>query len=152
MAKSKSNGISKSERTVALALLAVGISRESASLSIGKPSQAIAELFQSDPAFAKEVLKAEMEAEQYYISRLREASQDPRGWRAAAWMLERRQPERYGVCKPETLTKELLEKFINYFFTVLVEEVPDAEIRKRIQERMKQYVQIEEQNRRERSI
>jgi hypothetical protein len=60
----------------------VGILRESASLSIGKPSQAVAELFQSDLAFAKEVLKAEMEAEQYYISRLREASQDPRGWRA----------------------------------------------------------------------
>jgi hypothetical protein len=40
--------------------------------------------------------------------------------------------ERYGVCKPEILTKEVVEKFLNYFFTVLLEEVTDLDLRWRI--------------------
>jgi hypothetical protein len=136
---SKRKSLPKKERELALALLSVGVSRESASRSIGYPSMAVDDLFHSDESFAKSVLKAEEESEQYYLSRIREASQDPRGWRAAAWMLERRQPERYGINKPDLLTEESIKKFMEYFGLVLFEEVADISLRVRILDRMAEY-------------
>ena len=122
MRKRRQKPLSKAEREVALAMLAVGVSRESASRSLGRASKTIDELFQSDDSFAKAVLKAEEESEQYYLSRIREASKDVRGWRAAAWMLERRQPERYGIHKAGSLSVEAVQRFLDYFFLVLSEE------------------------------
>ena len=51
------------------------------------------------PEFATALEKAEAEAEQFFHSRILNASS--RQWTAAAWMLERRWPARYAKREPE---------------------------------------------------
>ena len=86
MSKKREDEFSLPDRKIALAMLSLGMSRESVSRYLGKSINAIDVLFIRDSEFAKEVMKSEEESEQYYISRLRQASQDPRAWRAAAWI------------------------------------------------------------------
>ena len=56
--------------------------------------------------FAEQVTKAEEGIELFYLPRIRTASLKEQYWRAAAWALERRLPNRYGVKKSESLTAE----------------------------------------------
>lgn len=46
--------------------------------------------------FVQDIQKAEAQAETVLIRRVRDASKEPTRWQAAAWLLERRYPERYG--------------------------------------------------------
>lgn len=133
--KRREKAITKEQKTTALAMLAVGTSRQSASRSIGCSADAIDRLVRADSNFAKEVRKAEDEAEMFFINRIREAAKDNQTWRAAAWMLERRNPERYGYTKAGIITKASVERFMRELIVILVEEVPDKAVRERVFDR-----------------
>ena len=121
------------ERTELLALLAMGISRGAAAKNIRWKSEELQSAILLDAELTGDVAKAEEAAELFLLSKLREASKDPRAWRASAWLLERRCPERYGKRVP--LSEKNVEKFLNDFLAVIAEEVKDHAVVGRILER-----------------
>lgn len=50
----------------------------------------------ADPEFAKAVYSAETASIDRLRKRIERASRDPKLWPAAAWLLERRNPKKYG--------------------------------------------------------
>ncbi len=85
-------------------VLAVGGTRTMAAAYVGRSLDTIARAAKRDPAFAKELRRASVECEIRCLRNLSKAAQEPKNWRAAAWMLERLWPERYGCRKHVGLT------------------------------------------------
>ena len=89
-----------------------------------------------NPEFATQVAKAEDGTEVFYLSRIRTAAQMPQYWRAAAWILERRLPNRYGAQKPESLTVEQVQKFMTTCIQIIADELPNDEQRAKVIKRL----------------
>ena len=107
----KQNRLTTKERAEVLAILTAGCSRATAARCIRRSSNTIRREMTEHPQFAAQVTKAEEGTELFYLSRIRSAAQKDQYWRAAAWILERRLPNRYGAQKPESLTVEQVQKF-----------------------------------------
>ena len=90
----------------------------------------------ADPEFAEQVAKAEENSEVFYLSCIRRAALKEQYWRAAAWVLERRLPNRYATKQPETLTTEHVQKFMAACMRIIAEELPDQEQREKIIQRL----------------
>ena len=89
-----------------------------------------------NPKFAEQVAKAEEGIELFYLARIRSASLKEQYWRAAAWALERRLPDRYGQKKPGSLTAEQVQKFLTSYLQIITDEVPNNELRTKILNRL----------------
>lgn len=76
------------------ALVGAGLSQREAAEYVDCSPAAITRLAQSDPLFASRLRFARAKAEASGVRRLMLAG--ARSWRASAWFLERRYPERYG--------------------------------------------------------
>jgi hypothetical protein len=109
-----------------LAILTVGCSRRTAARYVGCAADTIVNTAQRDPAFAEQLARAEHNAEIGYIKNIQKAAKKEQYWRAAAWALERRNPEDFALRSPEVITVE----------QIIVEEVPVARYRKNILRRL----------------
>jgi hypothetical protein len=56
-----------------------------------------------DTAFRDEIQQARARRELSLLNRIEEAAREPRYWRAAAWLLERLHPARYGPQSTKTI-------------------------------------------------
>ena len=128
--------LSPQERTEYLALLSAGYARTTAAKFIHRTSGTIQNSMADDPEFAGQVAKAEENSEVFYLSCIRRAALKEQYWRAAAWVLERRLPDRYVAKKPETLTAEHVQKFMATCMRIIAEELPDQERREKIIQRL----------------
>ena len=77
-----------------IALLANGSSRRMAARYVGCAASTITRTAARDPSFAEQVAQAEARTEMDALRAIRIAAQNKRHWRAAAWLLERRNPRR----------------------------------------------------------
>jgi len=127
--------VTDNQKKVALAMVTVGLGRESASRYVGLPSDGIDQIVLEDDEFAEALCKAEQEAEVYYVQKVRDAARSKETWRAAAWWLERTKPERYGTGKYKEFSAENIERIFRKFMGVLREEVSDKERLRRISDR-----------------
>ena len=134
MAKRKR--LTPKERNEILAILSAGCSRAAATRSVRCTPYLFRRELLENSQFAEQVAKAEEGIELFYLSRIRSAAQKEQHWRAAAWVLERRLPNRYGVKKPECLTAEHVQKFMAACLQILAEEMPDKEQREKILNRL----------------
>ena len=89
-----------------------------------------------DPQFALEISQAEQSSEIQALQAIRKAYQEPRYWRAAAWLLERRNPNDFTVRKPNILTEEAAKDALDAFVKVAMEEVTDPKQYRRMMERV----------------
>ena len=89
------------KRREILAILTVGCRRRTAAKYVGCTVQTISNTAARDPDFAKQVRQAEQQAEIGALKEIREAGKEPRHWRAAAWLLERRNPDRLRAAQAE---------------------------------------------------
>ena len=87
-------------------VLAVGGTRTMAAAYVGCSLDTIARAAKRDRAFAEELRRASVECEIRCLRNLSKAAQEPKNWRAAAWMLERLYPERYARRKHVGLTPQ----------------------------------------------
>jgi hypothetical protein len=117
--------MSRAERLGILAALALGASRIGAVKSVGQTAAWLRRQVAQDKKFAKEVELAEGQAETFLLDRLRESARDTQGWRAAAWLLERRNPEAFGRKSVGVYTDTDVQKFITEVLRAIVEEVRD---------------------------
>jgi len=124
------------ERNEVLAILSAGCSRAAAARCVRCSPYVLNREIVEDPLFAEQVAKAEEGIELFYLSRIRTASLQEQHWRAAAWVLERRLPDRYGSQKPKSLSTEEVQKLMTSCFQIIAEELPDDEQRSKILNRL----------------
>jgi len=120
------------KRREILAILSVGCSRRTAARYVGCSPTTIQNTADRDAAFAEELGRAENRAEIGYLKSIQKAAKKEQYWRAAAWALERRNPEDYGPRHPETVTIEELKQLLTQLTQIIVGEVPVSEFRKQI--------------------
>ena len=134
MAKRKR--LTPKERSEVLAILSAGCSRATAARYVRCTPYLLRREIVENAKFAGQVAKAEEGIELFYLSRIRSAAQKEQYWRAAAWVLERRLPDRYGTRKPEILTAEQVQKFMTSCLQIIADELPDDELREKILNRL----------------
>ena len=124
------------KRREILAIVAVGCKREVAAEYVGCDPSTIYRTAQRDAEFAEKLRQKELQSEIGYLQNLRKAAQNERYWRAAAWALERMNPEKYGRRGPDVITVDEVGELMAQFAEIIVEEVPVPEYRKRILKRI----------------
>jgi hypothetical protein len=112
-----------------IAILTVGCTRYTAARYIGcHPSEIRREIGRTKE-FAKQVARAEEAAEVHYLQRIKAASQKEQYWRAAAWVLERRNPNRYASRGAHTVTFDQLARLMTQIGEIVGGEIKDVETR-----------------------
>lgn len=124
------------KRREILAILAVGGSRRVAATYVGCSVTTIQNTADRDPEFAEQLRRKEFQSEIGYLENIRSAARDERYWRAAAWALERLNPERYGRRSPDAITIDQVKELLAQFAEVIVEEVPVPVFRKNVLKRL----------------
>src|SRR5688572_21466598 len=86
--------LDEDKQKIACKLLGLGFSRRAAARFIGCSHNTILNTARRDPAFAQRLRAAPIEGEANHVEIIRRAGHQ--SWRASAWFLERRYPERWG--------------------------------------------------------
>jgi hypothetical protein len=105
------------KKALVIVLVGQGASRREAAQLVKCHHTTIGRTAARDPAFAAKLEQVESAAHLEAGDMIRRAASDPKYWRAAAWMLERRNPEDYAKRDPTTFTGDqvtsLLASFAN---------------------------------------
>ena len=100
--------------------LRLGASRRMAARQVGCCHRTIARAAARDPDFARELARAEADADEKCLHLISRATDQEKYWRAAAWVLERRNPEEFAARKPHTFSAgHVLELFTRFLHAVL---------------------------------
>ncbi len=118
-----------------LAIIAVGCSRTVAAAYVGCAISTIQNTADRDPTFAEKLRQAACATELGLLKSIRNAAAKEQYWRAAAWTLERRFPDRYGRRGPDVITLEQVTALLGQFSDIVAEEVP-GRFRKRVLKRL----------------
>jgi hypothetical protein len=122
-------------------VLAMGGSRAVAARYAGCSASTIYRTAKKDRQFASELRQAEGRAEVLQLKNITDAARNKQYWRAAAWMLERRFPNRYAPRKPRMATIEQFAQVLDSFIDLIVSEISDASLRERILNRLREIAQ-----------
>jgi hypothetical protein len=115
-----------------LAILTVGCSRRTAARYVGCAAATIQNTADRDAEFAAQLHHANHAAEIEYAKSIEKAAKKEQYWRAAAWALERLNPEDYGKRSPGKLTPEEVRTLLTRLTEILLDEVPVARRRKQM--------------------
>jgi len=119
-----------------VALLSAGCSRRQAAQYVGCAPSTIGYLAGRDRQFAKRLRQAELQTEVRPLTNLMEAS--GRHWRAAAWLLERQFPQRYGRRQPDLMTRGEFRDALGMLSETLSEMLPTAQQRLMLRYRLQE--------------
>ena len=119
-----------------LGVLAVGCSRRVAAAYVGCSVPTIRNTALREPDFARKLGRAENQAEIGYLRQIQKAAEKAQYWRAAAWVLERRNPRDFALRRPDTITLDHLRVILAQVAQAILEPVTDREIRKQIMARL----------------
>ena len=117
--------LDETKRRTVVALVANGSSRQVAARYIGCAPNTIVRTAARIPEFARELAQAEQTAEITLLRSVQAAAKRPRHWRAAAWLLERRNPDDFAPRAPNVLTDQQVAQMINQMVEVLHEDVSE---------------------------
>jgi len=124
------------KRREVLAILSVGGARRAAARYVGCTVNTIRSTADRDPEFAKKLRRAERGLEIDYLNNIRKAARNEKYWRAAAWALERIDPQRYARRSPDAITVEEIKDLLVQLADIISEEVPE-EYREKILKRLR---------------
>lgn len=125
-----------------LAILAVGCNRRVAASYVGCAPSTIQNTAAREPEFAAEIERVEARTELGYMQQIKKAVHSEQYWRAATWALERRNPQDYGMRRPDVLTFDEIKRLLAQFTEVVVDEVPVSQYRKNILKRLGRWIDI----------
>jgi hypothetical protein len=131
-----------SKRQKIIALVSNGSSRRMAARYVGCSPSTITRAALRDPDFARQLATAEQNAEIDALRALRFAARKDRYWRAAAWLLERKNPEDFAQRPPNLFTSEEVAEMITSIVEVLCDEVPEANCERAIQ-KLEELIEIQ---------
>ena len=98
--------LDKVKKDLIICLINRGASRREAAAYVKCHHTTIGRAAARDAAFAAKLSQVEMAGSLATNGMIRRAATDPKYWRAAAWMLERRNPEDYAKRAPHTFTAD----------------------------------------------
>ena len=105
-------------------MLMVGCSRRMAAKQVGCDHVTIARTAERDPVFAAQLDEALAGADMKSLRLIDRATDQEKYWRAAAWILERRNPEEYGHRPADTFNAEQVGEILAGFHRAVVAAVP----------------------------
>ncbi len=120
------------KRAEIVAIVSVGCSRRMAARYVGCAPSTIRATARRVEHFARELARAEQKSQIGLIKNIRDAAKKAQYWRAAAWALERLNPEDFAPRGPDVVTAEQMHSLIDQLAQVLVEHVPIAAHRKQV--------------------
>ncbi len=115
-----------------LALLSVGCSRRMAARYVGCSPTTIPNTALRDPEFAERLSRCTLSAQVGYLKNIQKAAKKEQYWRAAAWALERLNPDEFGPRSPDTVTIARIKEMMVHWAQLVVEDLPNPEHRKKI--------------------
>ncbi len=115
--------LDRDKRHRLLALLSLGCSRRVAARYVGCSSATITNTAARDPAFAEQLAHAEANLDLELLDAVRQAAKIHRHWRAAAWLLERRNPRDYTLQPPDLYSTEQLIQIVASLLDSLRDEL-----------------------------
>jgi len=114
------------KRCKIIALLANGSSRRVAARVVGCAHTTITRTAQRDPRFAAELDAAEHSVEIESLRNIRRAAAKDRYWRAAAWLVERKNPRDFAPRDPGAINEEQIAQVLLAILDPWIEKLPDA--------------------------
>jgi hypothetical protein len=119
-----------------LAIISMGCSRRTAAHYVGCSPTTIQNTAERDEQFADKLDRAQSQAVVTHVKNINSAAKKAQYWRAAAWALERLNPEEYAAPHPDAITVEQMSRLLEYLSQIIVEEVPVNAYRKNILKRL----------------
>lgn len=126
------------KRREILAIVSVGCSRRTAARYVGCSVSTIQNTAARDPAFGQRLRRAEHSAEVGYMRNIQKAAAKEQYWRAAAWALERINPDDFAPRRPDALRIDQAVALLMELTEILVEEIPAARYRKAVLRRVQE--------------
>jgi len=130
--------LDEKQKDAIIAIITVGCTRYTAARYVGCQPADIRREIGRNREFAQQVARAEEAAEFYYLSQIKAAAKKEQYWRAAAWVLERRNPNRYAARGAHTITFDQLTRLMTQIAEIVGGEIKDAETRVKILKRFQQ--------------
>jgi len=130
------------KRRKIITLLANGSSRRVAAQYVGCAPSTITRTAARDPAFAEQLATAEKSAEIDALRYIRIAARKDRYWRAAAWILERKNPEDFARRPPTLFTGEEVFHMISQIVEILHDDLPEANCQRAI-EKLEELIELQ---------
>ncbi len=124
------------EKKNIIAIITVGCSRETAARYVGCSPMIIRREIAENKNFATQIAKAEEDSEVYFINKIRQAANKEQYWRAAAWALERRCPNRYAARGAGALSMDQVQNLVSRLAEIVVQEIPGGHERRRLLKRV----------------
>jgi hypothetical protein len=121
------------KRRMVIALLANGSSRRAAARYVGCAPSTITRTAARDPEFARQLAVAEQTAEVDSLRAIRVAAHKDRYWRAAAWLLERKNPDDFAPRPPKAFTADQVVQMLTHIVELLRQDVPDENCQRTLQ-------------------
>ena len=138
--RSAVSGLTAKQKDQVLAILSVGCSRKRAASFVGGTPALIQKAAAGDADFALALLQAESQAEITSMKSINAAARQERYWKAAAWILERKNPEEFRLRSPGTFNAEQLAFIVRNLSEIIAEEVRVPSDRKRILARLERFL------------
>jgi hypothetical protein len=117
--------LDETKRRTVVALVANGSSRRVAARYIGCATNTITRTASRVPEFAAQLARAEQLSELNLLRNIQAAAKRPRHWRAAAWLLERRNPDDFAPRSPNVLTDQQVAEMIAQMIEVLHQDASE---------------------------
>ncbi len=125
--------LDQAKRQKIIALLANGSSRRMAARYVRCSPSTIARTAAADQVFADQLAAAESSAEIDALRAVRAAFRKDRYWRAAAWLLERKNPEDFARRSPTIFTGEEVCQVISLIVEILNKDIPEENCQRALQ-------------------
>ncbi len=130
------------KRKKIIALLANGSSRRVAAKYVGCSPSTITRTAAADPDFSEQLAAAEQTAEIDALRAIRNTSRKDRYWRAAAWILERKNPEDFALHPPTVFTGEEVFQMMSLVVDILHQDIPEENCQ-RAMEKIEQIIELQ---------
>ncbi len=141
MAKRARQGVLDADKKrEVVAIVSVGCSRAVAAKYVGCSAETIRRGAKRDAEFGEQLRRAETGHELRYLQLIQGAAKDAKYWRAAAWALERKYPERYGQRATGSVTKAEMGQMVRELGETIAAEVSEAAVRRKILARLDRWV------------
>ena len=125
-----SSGLDDIQKREICAIVSVGGSLTTAAKYVGCSLATIRRVAKQDSQFEESLRRSESGQEFQHLTLIKEAAK--KYWKASAWLLERKFPDRYGSRKVDTVTPEELQRVLVEFATIIADEIPVAAHRKNV--------------------
>jgi IS30 family transposase len=120
------------------AIVSMGCSRRTAARYVGCAPSTIQNTAERDEKFAERLDRAQSQAVVTHMKNINSAAKKAQYWRAAAWALERLNPEEYAHPHADMLSAEQIFKLLAYLSKGVVVDVPISYYLKKIMKRLRE--------------